>query len=295
MKKKSVEAKKARNGYLFLLPWTIGLLLFVIIPIFKSIIFSFSKVTISALGVSTKFVWLDNFRQIVKVDPSYMTNLLKSLSTLAYSLPIITVLSLIFALVLNTKFKGRLFFRTLYFAPVVIASGVVLELLFQAVGGNVSEAGVSSDVSAGLIDVAEIMQWVNLPPSFSNYISSGIENIFTLVWSSGIQIVLFIAGMQSIPDSMYEVSRVEGATKWEEFWFITIPMLSRVIILVVVFTIVEILTSKTNAVMDYAYNIMSNQYYDTSSAMIWLYFLIVSAILGLLLLIYNKAFLKRWE
>ena len=102
--------------------------------------------------------------------------------------------------------------------------------------------------------------------------------------------------MQSIPDSLYEVSKVEGATKWEEFWFITLPMLARTLILVIIFTMVELITDKSNAVMERAYTFMgvaSN--YGKASAMLWIYFAIVGTFIALVMLIYSKVFLKRWD
>ena len=128
------------------------------------------------------------------------------------------------------------------------------------------------------------------------YFSTVLNNIFNLVWNCGIQIVLFISGMQSIPDSLYEVSKVEGATKWEEFWFITLPMLARTLILVIIFTMVELITDKSNAVMERAYTFMgvaSN--YGKASAMLWIYFAIVGTFIALVMLIYSKVFLKRWD
>ena len=102
--------------------------------------------------------------------------------------------------------------------------------------------------------------------------------------------------MQSIPDSLYEVSKVEGATKWEEFWFITLPMLARTIILVIIFTLVELITSKTNAVMALAYTFMKATInYGKASAMLWIYFIIVGALIAIIMFLYSKLFLKRWD
>jgi ABC-type sugar transport system permease subunit len=103
--------------------------------------------------------------------------------------------------------------------------------------------------------------------------------------------------MQSIPDSLYEVSKVEGATKWEEFWFITLPMLSRTLILVIIFTMVELVTAKNNAVMTQAYTLMRGAAtsYGTASAMLWIYFIIVGICMALIMLVFSKLFLKRWD
>ena len=185
--------------------------------------------------------------------------------------------------------------RSLYFLPVIIATGVVVKLLFQTTSNDVSTAGVSESFAAGAISVDAILEWINLPEQIGTAMGNIINNIFNLVWDCGIQIVLFIAGMQSIPDSLYEVSRVEGATKWEEFWFITLPMLARTTLLVIVFTMVELITDETNKVMDRAYTIMDAQNYEGASAMLWIYFAIVGLLMVIIFAIYNTVCLKRWD
>ena len=118
-----------------------------------------------------------------------------------------------------------MFFRSLFFLPVIITSGVVLELYLKAASTNATEVAVSEAASFGMIDFSELLSGLNLPDAIEKYLSVALDNLFMLVWQSGIQIVLFIAGLQSIPDLLYEVSKVEGASKWEEFWFITLPMI----------------------------------------------------------------------
>ena len=127
------------------------------------------------------------------------------------------------------------------------------------------------------------------------FFQTAISEIFTLVWSSGIQIILVIAGLQSIPDSLYEVSKVEGATKWEEFWFVTFPMLSRITLLVIIFTFVELVTDKTNEVMSYIYNLMTSLNYDESSAMLWMYLGASGLFMGIIVFAFNRLCMKRWE
>jgi ABC-type sugar transport system permease subunit len=138
-----------------------------------------------------------------------------------------------------------------------------------------------------------VLKGLNLPSSLETYLNEALSNLFMLIWQSGIQIILFIAGLQSIPDLLYEVAKVEGATKWEEFWFITLPMLLRTLLLVIFFTIVEVVTSANNVLVQQGYNQYNNLKYGSGSAMMWFYFVIVGAIIGLFLLLYNK-FLKKW-
>ena len=143
--------------------------------------------------------------------------------------------------------------------------------------------------------IDSLIKNVGLPEELVTYLSGAMADIFDTIWKCGIPIVLFIAGLQTIPDTLYEVSKVEGATKWEEFWFITIPMLSRVMLLVSVYIAVDIMTEKTNIIMTEAYNQMNLLEYGLSGAMLWIYFILVGIVLGIIMLIYNKLCLKRWE
>jgi len=293
-KHRGIETLKSRYGLMFISPWIIGMIAFFLFPIGQSIYFSFSKLNISADGVSTQFIGLENYKNILLVNPDYINNLIDALKSSVVSLPFILVISLIVALFLNSQFRGRLFFRSLFFIPVILSSGVVLELFLQAAFTDSTQVAISDSVSFSMIDFSEILRGLNLPASIEKYISSALENLFMLVWQSGIQIILFIAGLQSIPDLLYEVACVEGATKWETFWFVTLPMLLRTMLLVVVFTIVEIVTSKTNPVIGQGYAFFSNLEYGRGSAMLWFYFLIVGIFIALFLGFYNKVLIKKW-
>lgn len=296
-KHKGIESLKSTYGRLFVLHWEIGLILFFVMPLFQSFYYAFCDVSFSAGEYHFQFAGMKNFNYAWNENGSFSENVTASLGSILGSLPVIVILSLILALLLNQKFRGRLFFRGLYFLPVIIASGVVIELLFQTTTNELSSSGVSDSFASDMIQVDDILNWLSLPTEVSLFFGDLLNDIFNLVWNCGIQIVLFISGMQSIPDSLYEVSKVEGATKWEEFWFITLPMLSRTMILVIIFTIVELVTAKDNAVMSQAYTYMRStaQNYGTASAMLWIYFIIVGALMALIMLIFSKLCLKRWD
>lgn len=290
---RGVEALKERYGWICVSPWVFGLIIFFIIPIFQSLLFVFSKASTTVGGFSIKWNGLENLKYIFGEDPIFTDNLLSGVTTFAYSFPIILVLSLIIALILNQNFKGRVVFRSIYFLPVIIASGVILGT--YQVGDTSLTTNTDEAIVASMIDVSELIEWVGLPDSLAEYFNMAVNKIMNLVWQCGVQIILFIAGMQSIPELYYEVSKVEGATAWEEFWFITFPSLSRVITLVTVFTMVELMTSQNDPVITQAYNLISSQAYGYSSAMLWVYFLIIIAILGILLGAFNYFCARKWE
>lgn len=290
-----VAALKARYGRICVTHWVIGLVLFFLIPIIKSIYFSFADVSISVGGMKSSFVGLKNYIYIFTKDADYMDNIAKSVVSFLYSFPIIIILSLIIALILNQKFIGRTFFRALYFLPVIIASGAVLSIILSATTDSISDIKNDESVALAMVDINQLVEWSGLPTQIGKYLNNVINGIMNLIWNCGIQIVLFISGMQSIPELLYEVSKVEGATKWEEFWLITLPMLSRTVVLVAIFTMVEILTSQDDKVMTQAYALMKSQFYGESSAMLWAYFLVIGTLMAIFLAVYNKSYAKKWE
>ena len=294
-KKKGVEALKSRYGRLFVLPWEIGLILFFAVPLVSSIIYAFSDVTIVAGGVDTVFVGLKWFKYAIKDDPTYLTLLKNAISSFVVQTPIILALSLILAIILNQNFKGRMIARAIFFLPVIIATGVIISYLTEAgmVLGDTS--GEAATAYSSMINFDQILGNLGLPTEINELISGYIGSVFNLLWSCGIQIILFISGLQTIPDQLYEVARVEGCSKWEEFWYITFPMLGQQILLVMIYTMIDLITKKSY-VMGEAYMLMSEQQvYDRSSAMLWMYFAVIGVIMAIILGLYNFFCLKKWS
>lgn len=294
-KQKGIEQLRSRYGLRFISPWIIGLVLFFIVPIAQSIYYSFCNLSMGDGGITSSFIGFTNYDEILNRDPNYLVILKDSIVEILYSLPVIFIISLILAMLLNQQFPGRTFFRALYFLPVVIASGVVITILFEVNTSDVTNVGMDEAISANMIDFTDIIKKLGLPTQISKYLTSTLSNMFELVWNSGIQIILFISGMQSIPDLLYEVAKVEGCTKWEEFWFITLPMLSKVSLLVIVFTIVEQLVSQQNGMMSYMTQKLASFQYGVGSAMAWFYFIVVGAVLGIVMLLLDRFWLKRWR
>ncbi len=294
-KYRSIEQLKSRYGYMFVALWIVGFILFFAYPIILSVWYSLCEVTLSADGVVTTFVGIDNYKMWLGEDPNFTKWLTTDVTSMIYSLPIILLVSLVLALLLNKKFPGRLFFRALYFVPVIIATGVVLKLMFQTTSEDLAGAGVSAALTDSMFSVEDILSWLDMPDQVAAYVKLVINNIFDLLWNCGIQTVLFIAGLQSIPHTLYEASKVEGATKWEEFWFITFPSLGSVILLVGVFTMVDLFTNSRNVLIEKAYNLIYTGNFDSSSAMLWIYFVVVGVIMGFVLFLYNRFLLKRWS
>lgn len=300
-KNRGIEAIKRRYGTFFVLPWVIGVVLFVVVPIFKTLLFSVSIVTIGEAGLRVQFTGFSNYYRLLMENTVYVDRLAASLTSIFTSLPIIISLSLILAIILNQNFKGRMFMRGIFFLPVIISSGVVMYILEgggTTTAGSItsalgSAAGTTAYVDA--IDFSAILSRLNLPTDINNLMMDYLSNTFNLIWSCGVQILLFIAGLQTIPSQLYEVGRVEGATAWESFWYITFPMLGRVLMLVLFYTMIELFVEDSALVNAVLQDMRWHNIYDSTSAQLWIYFLCVGIVIGIIMWIYSKAFLKRWN
>ncbi len=298
----SLESKMSKNGYFFMLPWLIGFLLFFITPVIMSVWYMFSKSSpIDDIDngifnyIADKFTGLDNIKFIWLEDNSFKDNLIDSIGEFMYSLPIIIFLSLIFGIILNQKFRGRLIARAIFFIPVIVASGAVMSYLNG--DANAQELLQSSGESSSMYNsfsFAAMLENMGLPSAITEQLTEYISSIFSLVWSCGVQTILFLAGLQAISAQHYEVAKVEGATAWETFWYVTFPMLSNILVLNIVYTCIDIFTSNNNSLMQQAYKYINNTNYNKSSAIMWNYFVIIGIMIGLLLLIFRKQ-LKKVE
>lgn len=281
-KKKSYENKKRIIGMCFILPWFIGFICFFVKPCIQSFIFSFQKIFVSKKGFTTEFVGLDNFRHIFLVDPDFIRKLAESTRMMIFEVPLILVFSIFIAVILNQKFRGRMLARSLFFIPVIIASGIVIELLKQDIlAQSISSAATVYMFQSTNVEV--ILKQMGMNIQLVNFIVEVINYIFDLSWKSGIQILLFLAALQTIPGSMYEASSIEGATAWESFWKITMPMISPMILVNIVYTIVDSFTDYRNVTMQKILSAADSFRYELSSAMAWSYFAIVSIILVIVL------------
>lgn len=292
-KKSSLEATRNRAGYTFVMHWLLGLGLFFVYPLFNSILYTVNDVTIEPGKIATKFIGLSKLRELIVEDGGYINSLRDSIGMMFYSLPFIIAISLLLAVLLNQNFKGRTIFRAIFFWPVIFANSVVM---LQLNTEYVTMPLFSSDeAGVGIIDYTNIITQLNVPQEISPILIFLLSNTINLVWNCGVQTILFLAGLQSIPPSLYEVSKIEGANKWEEFWRITVPSLRHIISLVLIYTMIELFVDVKNDLVNNAYNKMIQQDYNTSSAMLWIYFVVVLILIGAVLALYQRYCIKKWE
>lgn len=299
-KKRGIEAIKTKYAYIFIAPFIFGIIVFVLVPLIQCFSYSLSEVAMSPDGLQLTFSGLKYYKYLFFEDANYLDLMVSSMTALFTSIPLVVALSMILALILNQKFRGRLLARAIFFLPVIIASGAVMDILS---GLSMQENMVSNAASGAeqqateymqVIDFAALLEQLNLPNQISSLIQNYLNNTFNLIWSCGVPILLFVAGLQTIPAQLYEVGKVEGITAWEEFWFITVPMMGRIILLVIFYTMVDLFISKS-ALVTNVINEIQKQNYSKGSAMIWPYFIVVGLVIGFVVLIYNRLCLKRWE
>ncbi|XEC96044.1 carbohydrate ABC transporter permease [Paenibacillus tarimensis] len=292
MKSRSFNLTYARrkeiSGFLFVLPFVIGFLLFFAKPLFQSILYAFSTLKFEEEGLVVYYTGLKNFREALFSDPQYIRTIVGSIRTMLYQVPMIIILSLFIAIILNQNFRGRVIARAIFFLPVIIMSGVIINIIN---GEYLAEMNMSRERTEGLfanLGMVDLLINMGVSEKISNVIVPFVNNIFNLTWSSGVQILLFLAGLQTIPAALYECSIVEGATAWERFWKITFPLLSPIILMNIIYTIVDNFTSNANPVIQMISDQVSQMKIEYSAGLSWMYLLLVLVIVGVIYLVTNK-------
>ncbi|MDF2674742.1 MAG: ABC-type transporter, integral rane subunit [Clostridiales bacterium] len=287
--KLSYTKKQAWAGRLFILPWFMGFVFIFLRSLITSFIYSFSKITVGEHGFETTFVGLENYNYELKVDPNYVKTLINTVLNMLYQVPLILIFSLIIACVLNQKFRGRVLARAIFFLPVIIATGQIISIMR---GDVYSQQLMSGERSSTMFTVAGLQNLLldsGLSLNMANSIIKLLNNIFDVAWKAGIQILLFIAGLQTIPRALYEVSEIEGATAWEAFWKITFPMLSPILILNLIYTIIDNFTDYSNAIIKLASDLGVKQMkFELSATVTCIYFVVIMVVLGIVGLMTRK-------
>ena len=268
MKKLTITRRKMISGYLFILPWLIGAVLFFINPFIQSLRLSFSKITKFA-GFKMKWIGLENYAKAFLWDVEFVPMFITVVRDTFINTIMIVVFSLIIAILINKKIKFRGFFRGVFFLPVLLGTGYVME---QLLGMNAE--GPAMEMARGIAIPAQFMRY--LDPLIVSALSGFLNKITYVLWKSGVQIILFLAGLQGISSSLYEAARVDSATEWEMFWKITLPMISPVILLNIIYTIIDSFTDASNPIVDYVLNIgFKKSQFEYSAAISWIYFVFV--------------------
>lgn len=296
------EKKKGLYGYGFIALWFIGTLWLFIIPVLTSLWYSLCdtkllakadalEMGMTSAGIYTEWNGFKNFVNAFTVDTEFLPKLGSSLGEILPNTLVIMIFSLFIAVILNQKFRGRTLARAIFFLPVLIATGPVISVI----NGDMTSQGISDASQFSTLFktdlVTELMEFIgiyNINQTFTDVIKNITSDVLNLVWNSGIQILIFLSALQTIPPSAKEAASIEGATAWEFFWKITFPYISPMILSNLVYTVIDAFVSTDNEVMKYVLKQSGNWEYGNAAALAWIYFAIVGACLGLICVIINR-------
>ena len=288
----SLDVKKARAGWLFVLPFIIGFVLLYLPVIYDSIKYNFHDIRIlTGGGFKLRWVGFENYSNALFVDPNFVQKLGEGITQLILDIPAIVIFSLFVAILLNGKIAGRAAFRAIFFIPVLLTTGLIAEIDASNTLANYMGDAEGIDTGSGESQVAEIVSVMDVEALFSNmmigtelvqYVVNLVNNIFNIINRSGVQMLIFLSGLQSISPAIYESCSIDGASGWETFWKITLPMVSPMILVNAVYTVIDSFTSSSNVVMQYIESQSPTSSGDPlTSAMSWMYFLIVILMIAL--------------
>lgn len=287
----TIEQRTALNGHLYVLPFYIGFIFFFLTPIIKSISYVFCNVSFDVTGVLTEFTGLENLKYIFNKDLDFKGNLVTSVTALLWKTPVILILSLLLAMIANINMPGKGVIRSVFFLPVILSSGVVLDTIREddiaglMMRGSVVSANGSVASSNSL---ANMLEQAGLSISIVNLFINISNNIFDLLFNCGIPMLIFLSGLQGISPSLYEASSVEGATAWDNFWKITLPMIMPVALINLVYIIVDNFASSSNLVMQQVLASVELLKLGEASAMVWVFCVIIAVIFAVFFAIANK-------
>ncbi|MCR5062035.1 MAG: sugar ABC transporter permease [Treponema sp.] len=291
MKKRTVGLTKRRAlyGYIFILPFIIGFIFFMLKPLVQSLSMSFSSISVGPNGFQSTWCGLENYKRAFLIDPEFNRMLFENVTQMIYRSIATIVFSFFVALILNQKFKGRAMVRSIFFLTVILSSGVLVGLEYN--NTMMSQLKETIEASGNANSITTVLESILLSNTggttgpgdkLFTILFQIIDSIYDVAMASGIQIIIFLSGLQNISASMYEAAEMEGCTAWESLWKITVPMVSPLMLVCWVYTVVDFFMRTDSEIMEKIDNQLSVQLnFGFSSAMAWIYFIICMAIIGL--------------
>jgi len=283
------EIKLKRKALLFLTPFIVGFIFYFSIIVFQSLRYSFSENMLGGQGFESTFNGWANYIYAFTEDAYYMMYLTNSLTAFLYSTPVILIFSLFIAVLLNQKMRGRVIFRTVFFVPVIVATGLISKIDLQ--NALLVSLSTSSGIQTGEIaqsgsqlisyeSMQNMVMSLGFNPQFTGYILDAVNNIISTINHSGVQILIFLSGLQSISPSIYESAQIEGASGWESFWKITFPMISPLILVNLFYSVIDYFIQPTSNMMTHVQEVaFGRALYGEATAMSWIYFACIAVIL----------------
>lgn len=284
----SLDKRKAKGGYLFVLPFIIGLILVyfpVIYTSFRSTFF------MQAADRTETFIKFENYQEALFTDPNFVTTLLAGIKDLVVDIPSIVIFSLFIAVILNQKVLGRAVFRAIFFIPVICATGLMdtveqsassLNDYMSDQGQGITTGAIENDSIMNVEKITELFESMKIGTELADFVVSAVNRVSGIIDRCGVQMLILLAALQSISPAIYESCSIDGATTWETFWKITLPMISPQILVVTVYTVIDAFTSENNKVMSY---INSVEKTNVGTAMAWIYFGVIILLVILVLIV----------
>ncbi len=284
----SYNGRKALYGYGFIVIWILGFINFFVRPFIDTVIYSFNDIKFNSSGTVLTFNHFSAYRQAFLEDPDLLRQLLSCFTELIYTVPVIVILSIMIAVMLNDNFAGKTFFRAVFFLPVIISGGAVLNVIR---GNDMMSLMVEGTKSGSMLEISNVQTLIQefaLPEKLSGFLITVSNTVFDMLWKAGIQILLFLGALQTISPSIYEASKIEGASGWDNFWKITIPMISPMIVVAVIYSIIDSFTDSGNAVMSRILSDANYLKYTSGSVLSVLSFISTLLFIGIVYAVLNK-------
>ncbi len=277
----TMSRKKSLVGLLFVTPWLVGFCVFFASPLMQAVNYSLNNVTITASGRKMNYVGLGNYQDIFLKDAYFVDRLLNFLKEIVLQLPLILVFSLVIAILLNQSVKGKGFFRTLFFLPIIVVSGPVMQMLIS-----------SGSTTIPLIEQYGLYEMIEevVPKFLQEPVTDLFGELLLILWYSGVPTLIFLAGLQKIDGTLYEASYMDGASSWVSFWKIVLPSIKGMILINSIYVTVFLATSELNEVIDLIRSNMLNasKGFGIASAMAWLYTICILAIIALCYFLFGR-------
>lgn len=277
----SLTESRDAAGYLFIFPWFVGVTIFFVLPFIQSIWFAFCDLSFSENGLVAKFVGLRNFNTVFLESPTVFQKFVSSIGQMLSELVLIITLSFFLSIILNQNFHGKTMARAVFSLPLIVSTGVLLAI-FKANLFSQSQDSLQQSTIFQAAGVQRMLESIGYGQGFVEFVVAQVNSLVDMLWKSGVQIIVFLAGIQSIPPSFYEVCDIEGATAWQKFWRVTFPVMLPFCMLNVVYTIIDSFTYYSNPIMVQIMTYFRSLQYALSNALAFSYFIVIVLITGLI-------------
>lgn len=288
-KRFTLAKKRSIAGIAFISPFLVGAVLIFLPSIVQSFLFSINKLQVGPYGYELSFQGMTFYKEALFEHAKFSKSLISSVVKMLINIPLVIVFSFFVSNILNTKFRGRTLVRAILFLPVIVSSGVLLSLSSASVVEGVLTTGSSTSSSIDAVDLSNLLITIGLPTGIISYLSQAISHLYEVINSSGVQILIFLAALQTISPAIYEAATIDGCTAWEKFWKITFPMLSPYILTNTIYSLIDLLSSEKSEVLGIVINVARNDInYSLSAAMAFIFFANVVVILSVFVLLISR-------